>query len=99
MLVLMTEFLMWVVDTQLLTWSIKYHILCTCESIADSAALVAYLAALKKRAALDEHEQNIRRKGEHLALEAVLAASSAKLAVLQDYEVEHSLLSLHEFLL
>ncbi len=41
------------------------------------------MAALKERHALEEQEQLIKRKKEQLALETELAASTAKLAVLQ----------------
>lgn len=53
---------------------------------ADKAALVARVAALKVRHALEEQEQQIRRKREQLDLEAELAASTAKLAVLEAFE-------------
>lgn len=41
------------------------------------------MAALKERHALEEQEQQIKRRKEQLELETELAASTAKLAVLQ----------------
>lgn len=53
------------------------------KAAAERAALVARMAALKEQHALDEQEQQIRRRKEQLKLETELAASTAKLAVLQ----------------
>lgn len=53
---------------------------------ADRAALVARVAALKDKHALEEQEQQLRRKREQLDLEVELAASTAKLAVLEAFE-------------
>lgn len=53
---------------------------------AEKAALVALAAALKEKHALEEQEQQLKRKGEQLDLEAEIAASTAKLAVLQASE-------------
>ncbi len=50
---------------------------------AEKAALVARAEALKRRHALEEQEQQLRRKRELLDLEAEMAASTAKLAVFQ----------------
>ncbi|KAK0152604.1 hypothetical protein N1851_005873 [Merluccius polli] len=50
---------------------------------AERAALVARAAALKEQHALEEQEQQLRRRREQLQVEAELAASAAKLAVLQ----------------
>ncbi len=50
---------------------------------AERAALVARMTALKEQHALEEQEQQIRRRKEQLKLETELAASTAKLAVLQ----------------
>ena len=54
---------------------------------ADKAALIARATALKERHALEEQEQQLRRKREQLDLEAEIAATNAKLAVLQSSEV------------
>ena len=53
---------------------------------AEKAALVALAAALKEKHALEEQEQQLKRKREQLDLEAEIAASTAKLAVLQASE-------------
>jgi len=50
---------------------------------AERAALVTRAAALKERHALEEQEQKLRRRREQLDVEAELAASAAKLSVLQ----------------
>lgn len=50
------------------------------KAAAERAALVAQMAALKEQHALDEQEQQIRRRKEQLNLETALAASTAKLA-------------------
>lgn len=50
---------------------------------AEKAALIARAAALKERHALEEQEQQLRRKREPLEVESEMAASNAKLAVLQ----------------
>ncbi|XP_027132597.1 uncharacterized protein LOC113745279, partial [Larimichthys crocea] len=50
---------------------------------ADKAALIARATALKERHALEEQEQQLRRKREQLDLEVEIAATNAKLAVLQ----------------
>lgn len=50
---------------------------------AEKAALIARAAALKERHALEEQEQQLRRKREQLEVETEIAASNAKLAVLQ----------------
>ncbi|KAL1267091.1 hypothetical protein QQF64_002766 [Cirrhinus molitorella] len=57
---------------------------------ADRAALVACVSALKHRHALEEQEQQLRRKREQLDLEVELAASTAKLAVLEAFERKSS---------
>ena len=57
---------------------------------ANRAALIARVAALKERQALDEQEQQLKRKREQLDLEAELAASTAKLAVLRAFDLESS---------
>ena len=54
---------------------------------ADKAALIVRATALKERHALEEQEQQLRRKREQLDLEAEIAATNAKLAVLQSSEV------------
>ncbi len=53
---------------------------------ADKAALLARMAVLKEKHALEEQEQMIRRKKEQLELNAMLAESTAKLAVLRASE-------------
>ena len=53
---------------------------------AERAALVARAAALREKHALEEQEQQLRRKREQLDLEAEIAASTAKLAVFQASE-------------
>ncbi len=66
----------------------------TCSSVssarviaeADKAALLARMAVLKEKHALEEQEQMIRRKKEQLELNAMLAESTAKLAVLRASE-------------
>lgn len=50
---------------------------------ANKAALFVRMAALKEKHALEEQEQQIRRKKEQQELETMLAESAAKLAVLQ----------------
>ncbi len=50
---------------------------------AERASLMARVAALKTKHALEEKEQNLRRNKEQLKLETVFAVSTAKLAVLQ----------------
>ena len=50
---------------------------------ADKAALFVHMAALKEKHALEELEQQIRRKKEQQEQETVLAESAAKLTVLQ----------------
>lgn len=55
---------------------------------ADRAALLAHVAALKEKHALEEQEQQLKRRREQLELEAMLAASTAKLAVLQASDVQ-----------
>ncbi|KAL0148095.1 hypothetical protein M9458_056635, partial [Cirrhinus mrigala] len=57
---------------------------------AERAALVARVASLKGSHALEEQEQQLRRKREQLDLEAELAASTAKLAVLEAFERKSS---------
>lgn len=57
---------------------------------AERAALMARAAALKERHALEEREQQLRRQREELDLETELAASTAKLAVLQASELKGS---------
>lgn len=67
----------------------------TCSSVssarviaeADKAALLARMAALKEKHALEEQEQMIRRKMVQLKLNAMLAESTAKLAVCQAVKV------------
>lgn len=49
---------------------------------AERAALLAQAASLKERHALEEQEQQLKRRREQLELEAMLAASNAKLEVL-----------------
>lgn len=49
----------------------------------ERAALIARAAALQERHALEEQEQQLRRRREQLEVDAELAASAAKLAVLQ----------------
>lgn len=49
---------------------------------AERAALVARAAALKEKHMLEEQEQQLRRRRKQLELEAELAASTAKLAIL-----------------
>lgn len=51
--------------------------------MVDRAALIACVAASKQSYALEEQEQQLRRKKEQLGLEAEIATSTAKLAVLQ----------------
>lgn len=53
------------------------------KAAAEKAALVARAAALTAKHALEEQELQIRKKKELLDLEAEIAASTAKLAVLQ----------------
>lgn len=55
---------------------------------ADRAALLAHVAVLKKMHVLEEQQQQLKRKREELELEALLAASTAKLAVLQASDVQ-----------
>ncbi|KAK0141948.1 hypothetical protein N1851_020381 [Merluccius polli] len=55
----------------------------TTKAKAEKAALLARLDALKDKHALEEQEQQIRRKQEQQKLETLLAESTAKLAVLQ----------------
>ena len=55
---------------------------------AERAALIARAAVLKERHALEELEQQLRRRREQLDMETDLAASSAKLAVLQASDVK-----------
>lgn len=55
---------------------------------AEKAALLARMAVLEEKHALEEQELKLRRKREQLELEALLSASSAKLAVLQAAEVQ-----------
>lgn len=50
---------------------------------ADKAALIAQMAVLKQRHALEEQEQQLKRKKEELDLKAQPAAYTAKLEVLQ----------------
>ncbi len=54
---------------------------------SDRAALLAQVAALKERHVLEEQEQQLKRRREQPELEAMLAASTAKLAGLQASEV------------
>nr|XP_046248483.1 uncharacterized protein LOC124061029 [Scatophagus argus]XP_046248484.1 uncharacterized protein LOC124061029 [Scatophagus argus] len=54
---------------------------------AERAALIARASALKERHALEEQEQQLRRKREQLDLEVEMAATNAKLAVLQSSSV------------
>ena len=54
---------------------------------ADKAALVARATGLKERHALEEQEQQLRRRREQLDLEAEIAATNARLAVLQSFDV------------
>lgn len=66
----------------------------TCSSVssarviaeANKAALLARMATLKEKHALEEQEQKIKRKKEQLELNAMLAESTFKLAVLQASE-------------
>lgn len=53
------------------------------KAAAEKAALQARLAALKDKHALEEQEQQIRRRKEQQELETMIAESTAKLAVLQ----------------
>lgn len=55
---------------------------------AERAALLARASALKERHALEEQEQQLRRRREELDLETDLAASTAKLNVLHAPEVQ-----------
>ncbi|KAK0139489.1 hypothetical protein N1851_023681 [Merluccius polli] len=55
---------------------------------AERAALLAQAAALQKMHALEEQEQQLKRKKEQLELETKLAASTAKLAVLQASDIQ-----------
>ncbi|KAK0142226.1 hypothetical protein N1851_020113 [Merluccius polli] len=55
----------------------------TTKAKAEKAALLARLDALKDKHALEEQEQQIRRKQEQQKLETLLAEFTAKLAVLQ----------------
>lgn len=57
---------------------------------AERAALMDQAAALKARHALDEEEQQLKRKKEELELEIKLAASAARLAVLQASDLKSS---------
>lgn len=57
---------------------------------ADRAAHVARAACLKDMHALEEQEQQLRRKREQLDLEAELATSTAKLAVFEAFERKSS---------
>lgn len=57
---------------------------------ARRAALITRISALKERHALEEQEQQLRRKREQLDLEAELAASNAMLAVYQASELNSS---------
>ena len=50
---------------------------------AEKAALIARAAALKEKHALQEQEESLRRKREQLELDTEIAASSARLAILQ----------------
>lgn len=50
---------------------------------AEKAALLARSAMLKEKHALEEQEAELKRKREQLELDAEIAASTAKLAVLQ----------------
>lgn len=50
---------------------------------AEKASLLAHAATLHKRHALEAQEEQLGRKREQLELDAELAASTAKLAVLQ----------------
>ena len=50
---------------------------------ADKAALMARAAALKEKHALEEQGESLRRKKEQLELDTEIAASSARLAILQ----------------
>lgn len=53
---------------------------------AEKAALLARMTALKNKHALEEQEQQIKRKKEQQELETMLAESAAKLAVLQAFD-------------
>lgn len=53
----------------------------TTSSAQIRAALVARMVALKERHALEEQEQQIKRRKEQLNLEMELAASTAKLVL------------------
>ena len=53
------------------------------KAAAEKAAVMARMAALKERHALEEQEQKIKRKKEQLELETELAASDAVLAVVE----------------
>ena len=55
---------------------------------AERAALLAQTAALQKMHALEEQEQQLKRKRQQLELETKLAASTAKLAVLQASDIQ-----------
>lgn len=57
---------------------------------AEQAALLARAAALKDKHALEEQELILRRKKEQLELDIEIAATSAKLAVLQGGSSVHS---------
>lgn len=60
------------------------------KAAAERAALVARAAALAAKHALDEQELQLKNKREQLDLEAEIAASTAKLAVLQASDKESS---------
>ena len=61
-----------------------------CRAEAEQAAVLAQAAALKDKYALEEQELILRRKREQLDLDTEIAATSAKLAVLQVGSSVHS---------
>lgn len=54
-----------------------------CKTQVEQVAFLARAAALKDKHALEEQELILRRKGEQLQLDTEIAATTAKLAVLQ----------------